>query len=116
MSRLSVISASGTSPPHMPECTAWVRVRTSMSARTSPRRLVVSAGTPMSQLPESAMTMTSAASRAWCSLRSAGRVSEPTSSSPSMNIVTLTGRSSPNTRSAPRWAAIPALSSAAPRP
>ena len=49
-------------------------------------------------------------------LEQAGRVSEPTSSSPSMNIVTLTGRSSPKTRSAPRWAAIPALSSAAPRP
>ena len=32
-----------------------------------------------------------------------------------MNIVTLTGRSSPKTRSAPRWAAMPALSSAAPR-
>ncbi len=40
------------------------------------------------------------------------------SSSPSMNIVTLTGRSSsaaPKTRSAPRCAAMPALSSAAPR-
>ena len=47
----------------MPECTAWVRVRTSTSIRTRPRRLVVSAGTPMSQLPESAITMTSAASR-----------------------------------------------------
>ena len=59
--RLRVISASGTSPPHMPEWTAWVSVRTSMSTRTRPRRLVVSAGTPMSQLPESAITMTSAA-------------------------------------------------------
>ena len=57
---LRVISASGTRPPHMPECTAWVSVRTSMSTRTRPRRLVVSAGTPMSQLPESAITMTSA--------------------------------------------------------
>ena len=44
----------------MPEWTAWVSVRTSMSARTRPRRLVVSAGSPMSQLPESAITMTSA--------------------------------------------------------
>ena len=99
----------------MPECTAWVSVRTSTSTRTRPRRLVVSAGTPMSQLPESAITMTSASSFDWCSLSSAGRVSEPTSSSPSMNIVTLTGRSSPYTRRAPRWAAMPALSSAAPR-
>ncbi len=31
-SRASVISASGTSPPHMPEWTAWVRVRTSTSS------------------------------------------------------------------------------------
>ena len=83
ISRLRVISASGTSPPHMPECTAWVRVRTSTSARTSPRRLVVSAGTSMSQLPESAITMTSARSRSWCSARNAGRDSQPTSSSPS---------------------------------
>ncbi len=44
----------------MPECTAWVSVRTSTSTRTRPRRLVVRAGTPMSQLPESAITMTSA--------------------------------------------------------
>ena len=115
ITRLSAISESGTRPPHMPECTAWVSVRTSMSMRTRPRRLVVSAGTPMSQLPESAMTMTSARSDSWCSASSAGSVSEPTSSSPSMNITTLTGRSSPKTRTAPRWAAMPALSSAAPR-
>ena len=100
----------------MPEWTAWVSVRTSTSTRTRPRRLVVSAGSPMSQLPESAITMTSERSASWCSRSSAGRVSEPTSSSPSMNIVTLTGRSSPKTRSAPRWATMPALSSAAPRP
>ena len=93
----------------MPEWTAWVRVRTSTSARTRPRRLVVRAGTPMSQLPESAITMTSAASRSWCSSSSAGRVSEPTSSSPSMNIVTLTGRSSPKTRSAPEVGGDPGL-------
>ena len=63
ISRLRVIRASGTRPPHMPEWTAWVRVRTSTSTRTRPRRLVVSAGTPMSQLPESAITMTSASRR-----------------------------------------------------
>ena len=116
ISRLSVISASGTRPPHMPECTAWVSVRTSTSTRTRPRRLVVRAGTPMSQLPESAITMTSALELvAVLAAAAPGRVSEPTSSSPSMNIVTLTGRSSPYTRRAPRWAAMPALSSAAPR-
>ena len=79
----------------MPEWTPWPSVRTSMSARTSPRSDVVRAGSPMSQLPESAITITSARSLSWCSLSSAGRVSEPTSSSPSMNITTLTGRSSP---------------------
>ena len=116
MTRLRVISASGTRPPHMPECTAWVSVRTSTSARTRPRRLVVSAGSPMSQLPESAITITSARSRSWYFVSSSRRVTEPTSSSPSMNMVTFTGRSSPKTRIAPRWAAMPALSSAAPRP
>ena len=60
ITRLSVMIASGTSPPHMPEWTAWPRVRTSMSARTRPRSDVVSAGSPMSQLPESAITITSA--------------------------------------------------------
>ena len=36
ISRASVISESGTRPPHMPECTAWVSVRTSTSIRTRP--------------------------------------------------------------------------------
>ena len=40
-------------------------------------------GSPMSQLPESAITITSAASRSWCSSRNASSVGEPTSSSPS---------------------------------
>ena len=65
--------ASGTRPPHMPEWTPWPRVRTSMSARTSPRSDVVRAGSPMSQLPESAITITSARSLSWCSFSSAGR-------------------------------------------
>ena len=100
----------------MPEWTPWSSVRTSTYIRTRPRRLVVSAGSPMSQLPESAITMTSASSLSLVLGEEGGRVSEPTSSSPSMMILTVTGRSSPKTRSAPRWAAIPALSSAAPRP
>ena len=100
----------------MPEWTPWVSVRTSTVARTSPRRLVVSAGTPMSQLVESAMTMTSARSRSAYSLRKAPSVGEPISSSPSTSTVTPTARSSPSARSAARWAAMPALSSAAPRP
>ena len=100
----------------MPEWTACVSVRTSTSARTRPRSDVVSAGTPMSQLPESAITITSERSSSWCWRSSATSESEPTSSSPSMNITRLTGRSSPNARAAARWVAIPALSSAAPRP
>ena len=47
---------------------AWSSVATSTTTRTMPRSVVVSAGTPMSQLPESAMTMTSAASSSRCSL------------------------------------------------
>ncbi len=57
----------------MPEWTAWVRVRTSTSTRTRPRRLVVRAGTPMSQLPLSAITMTSARSSSRCCFSSAGQ-------------------------------------------
>ena len=57
----------------MPECTAWVRVRTSTSIRTRPRRLVVRAGTPMSQLPESAITMTSARRSSRFSLQQRGQ-------------------------------------------
>ena len=48
--------------------------------------------------------------------RSVANVGEPTSSSPSTKTVTPTPSSSPSTRSAPTWATIPALSSAAPRP
>ena len=73
ITRLSVMIASGTSPPHMPEWTPWPSVRTSMSARTRPRSEVVSAGSPMSQLPESAITITSARSSSWCSFSSAGQ-------------------------------------------
>ena len=116
ITRLSVISASGTRPPHMPEWTAWVRVRTSMSTRTRPRRLVVSAGTPMSQLPESAITMTSASRRSWYLPSSAGERVGADLLLALDEERTVTGRSSPKTRSAPRCATIPALSSAAPRP
>ena len=49
-----------------------------------PRSEVVSAGTPMSQLPESAITMTSAAISSRCSASSRSSESEPYSSSPSM--------------------------------
>ena len=100
----------------MPEWTAWVSVRTSTSTRIMPRRLVVSEGTPMSQFPASAITMTSAARRSRYRRSRSGRVAEETSSSPSMKNRTVTGRSSPRARSAPTCTAIPALSSAAPRP
>ena len=100
----------------MPEWTPWARVLSSTSNPTRPRRLVVSAGTPMSQLALSAMTMTSARSTSLCSDKKASSVGEPISSSPSTKTVTPTGSSAPWARSAARWAAMPALSSAAPRP
>ena len=46
----------------------------------------------MSQLPESAITMTSALRRSWYFASRAGSVSEPTSSSPSMKSRTVTGQ------------------------
>ena len=108
--------ASGTAPPNIPECTPWSRVSTVTTARTIPRSVVVSAGSPTSQLPESASTMASARSFSPCRSRIVGSESEPISSSPSTKIVTPTGRSSPCARRAARWAITPALSSAAPRP
>ena len=115
-SRDSAVRASGTTPPHMPEWTAWSSVRTSTSQSASSAQRVVSAGVPMSQFPESAITMTSLASRSRYRRRIAGSDCDPDSSSPSMKTVTPTGRSAPCARMAARWAAMPALSSAAPRP
>jgi hypothetical protein len=61
--RASVVIASGNTPPYMPECTAFSAVLTSTTHDTSPRSEVVRAGWPTRQLPESPITMTSAASR-----------------------------------------------------
>ena len=49
--------ASSMGPPNMPEWMAWLPTCTSMSPDATPRRLVVSAGTPARQLAESATTM-----------------------------------------------------------
>ena len=76
---------------------------------TRPRRVVVSAGSPIAQLPESAITITSAASRSLCASRNASSVGEPTSSSPSINSVTPTGGAPSCARSAARCAAMPGL-------
>jgi energy-coupling factor transporter ATP-binding protein EcfA2 len=123
ISRHSAVSASPSGPPNTPECTGRSSIRTSTVQSTSPRRLVVSAGTSVAGLPESAMMITSAASSSRCSASSAVSVGEPDSSSPSMNSVTPTG-SAPtgpppaarNARITDRCSKTPALSSAAPRP
>ncbi len=70
----------------------------------------------MLQLSESAMTMTSAASLSRWAASSLPRDGEPDSSSPSTKTVTPTGGLPPNARIAARCVAIPALSSALPRP
>jgi hypothetical protein len=116
ISRDSVISASGTAPPNMPLCTACSSVRTSTLPLTMPRRPVVSAGWPMSQLPESAITMTSDSSVSRCSRSRSSSDPEPNSSSPSTKTMTPTGTASPKARSAATCAMTPALSSAVPRP
>ena len=115
-SRTSGIIASGTAPPNIPEWTPWSSVVTVITIRIRPRSVVVSAGSPMAQLVESARTMASARSFSpWLS-RMVGSESEPISSSPSTKTVTPTGRAPRWARRAARWAMIPALSSAAPRP
>ncbi len=116
MSRASRVGASRIGPPNSPECTACSSTAISTSQSTSPRSPTVSAGTPTFQFAESATTMTSAASWSRYVRRNSTNVGLPTSSSPSTKTVTPTGRSSPSARSAPRCAAMPALSSAEPRP
>jgi len=114
------IIASGTAPPNMPECEACSRVRTRRVKRVLPRSDTVSAGVLSSQLPESATTITSARSASALSERNCANDREPASSSPSKNSATPRSNSSPipslSARSAARWAMMPALSSAAPRP
>ncbi len=72
-SRTSALSASGTTPPHMPECRPWSSVATSTTQSASPRSDTVSDGISVLQLSESAMTMTSAASRSRCAASSAAQ-------------------------------------------
>ena len=116
MRRIRVVMASGTAPPNIPEWTPWSRVVIVTTTRMRPRRVTVSAGSPMSQLPESARTMASARSFSLCRSRMVSSESLPISSSPSTKTVTPTGGPSGNARSAAMWAMTPALSSAAPRP
>ena len=105
-----------TAPPYIPLWTACSRVRTSTTASTSPRSDVVSEGTPIFQLLESASTRTSALSLSRCLRRIRPSEGDPDSSSPSTKTVTPTGGRPPWARIAARWAITPALSSAAPRP
>ena len=89
--RQSAVSASPTGPPNTPECACRSSIATSIVTSTSPRRLVVSAGTSTAAFAESAMTMTSQAKASRYSCSNAVRVGEPDSSSPSTNSVTPTG-------------------------
>ena len=77
--------ASGAAPPNIPECEACSSVDTFRWNVTLPRSATVSAGVSMSQLSESATTMTSAASWSRCCTRKFANDREPNSSSPSMN-------------------------------
>ena len=115
-SRTNTLSASGTTPPHMPECSPWSRVATSTMQSANPRSDTVSDGTSVLQLSESAITMTSAARASRCAASSRDNDGEPDSSSPSTKTVTPTGGFPPCARNAARWVAMPALSSAVPRP
>ena len=72
----------------------WSSARTVTSTATSPRRLVVSAGTPVARFAVSESTTTSAASRSRCRRRNSDRCPEPISSSPSTISFTCSGRRS----------------------
>ena len=67
--RHRAVKASGATPPYAPEWTAWSSVRTSTTQSASPRSVVVNAGSPTAQFPESAITYASATRRS----RSAGQ-------------------------------------------
>jgi hypothetical protein len=71
--RHSAVSASPIGPPNTPECTGRSNIDTSMTTSTSPRRLVVRAGTSTAGLAASAITITSQASASRCSRRNAGQ-------------------------------------------
>ena len=89
---------------------------TSTTQSASPRSDTVSAGISVLQLSESAITITSAASVSRWAASSRPSDGEPDSSSPSTNTVTPTGGLPPCARNAAKCVAMPALSSALPRP
>ncbi|CKP59853.1 Uncharacterised protein [Mycobacterium tuberculosis] len=115
-SRTSTVSASGTTPPHNPECSPWSRVATSTTQSAIPRSDTVKAGMSVLQLSESAMTITSAASASRWAASNRPSDGDPDSSSPSTKTVTPTGGLPPCAQNAATCVAIPALSSAVPRP
>ncbi len=79
-------------PPNCPEWIAWSSVVTSTTQSQTPRSVVVNAGTPTSQFPESVITYASARSSSVCAAMIALRLGEPNSSSPSTKTVTPTGK------------------------
>ena len=68
-SRIAASIASGTAPPNIPECEACASVSMRRLNATAPRSATVMAGVSRSQLPESATTIASAASRSRFSCR-----------------------------------------------
>ena len=114
----SAVSASGTAPPNMPLCTAWSQ-RAYLDERVdqAAQRRWSAPAAPMSQLPESAITITSAGSSSRCSREQ--RVQRVRADTPPRPRRTRPRRPAARrrTRAAPRRApSRPALSSAAPRP
>ena len=101
MSIAASVLASSTGPPYWPECTGWSSTFTCTSHVALPRRLVVSDGTSGAQLPESATMITSAANSSRCSWMNGMKLGLPISSSPSMNTLMFTPRSSPSALRAP---------------
>ena len=110
------VFASRIGPPYWPECTGCSNALICTSISVLPRSDVVSDGISADQLPESATMITSEANSSRCSSMNGMKLGEPISSSPSMNTLMFTFKSSPNAFSAPEWMAIPPPSSAAPRP
>ena len=67
---------------------------TTIIPSTSPLREVVTVGVPILIFPESAITITSASKSSWNSFKNSAIHGDPISSSPSIKILILTGRSS----------------------
>ena len=107
-SRASAIIASGAGPPNTPECSGCSRVRTVTTQATSPRRAVVSTGSPTVRLPMSHTMKTSHSnSSGWASTKASRLLS--VSSIPSRTSLTVHGGLPSKTRRVPEVGHQPAL-------